>query len=750
MPEIDVLKEERETLRKEALKLIRLLRGTLQRGEADKALDYRQELDEAMENLQDLHRRIEEEEPGAPDYLQAVSRAHTQVIASHQEAVTKQQELTLARLKKEVEHKFKALTTLTGKIKMTIAQHKKDPSEDLVIALEVGMKRIRKQTTELREKVELADEQLDAEFTERVEALSDLSDELDYEAEVIVTQAQRLALKDREISAHGEGDVSSQVKGEPTGGQALSHPHPVTLLSGVNHPSSVTTSVTTGLLGHSLSTAIPRPGVTACTTVSAPTTGVPYSFLPPPVLTTIQSWPVPAYSSFGSTALVTVPSTVPAFPVGPPYVTMPDVNGVGTTFMQRPEVTVRTSLQPFSALGPVSSPSVPVGLNRHSYSHFVSSTSTFVTRPKVISSVPSPRVMPPQSHVSWSGVNGVESSLGPDSLRPTGTPTVHSDLDPTAPIFTSCPGPPQTNIQIKRRSLPTFSGKRAAWPEFKCMWPRMAEGQIRDPMQLAFALKDSCTGKAAARLEPIYATKEGAYEALWARLCEEYDDPALSVQEALGRLMTLKPVAEENYSGLLKLVDTVESIHSQLNELGQVHAVHAVDVDRVSSALPRSTQVEWLRVNRDLTQEDQVAPFPQFVAFLKNERKAVARLAENQSSQLKEKKSADHRTSSHLGQSKSQDKQERECVMPGHEGHSTEHCRHFKALQRNKKFEALKAAKRCFRCLGPHPCQYTANTCSQDKRHHPLLREVNHGSAQTSMQDDNNTLLKVAQGEGKE
>ena len=74
----------------------------------------------------------------------------------------------------------------------------------------------------------------------------------------------------------------------------------------------------------------------------------------------------------------------------------------------------------------------------------------------------------------------------------------------------------------------------------------MAEGQMRDPLQLAMELKNSCTGKAAARLEPIYATSEGAYEALWARLCEEYDDPALSTKEALGRLMTLKPEAEEN------------------------------------------------------------------------------------------------------------------------------------------------------------------------------------------------------------
>ena len=278
----------------------------------------------------------------------------------------------------------------------------------------------------------------------------------------------------------------------------------------------------------------------------------------------------------------------------------------------------------------------------------------------------------------------------------------------------------------KWNPLPTFSGKRSDWPEFKCVWPRLAEAQIGDRMQLAMELKRSCKGRAAERLEAIYNTREGAYEAMWQRLSEEYDDPALSIQEALGRLMSLKPVAEDNYPGFLKLVDTVEVIHNQLSELNQVQAVHAVDVDRVSANLPRSTQVEWLRINRDLSDQERVVPFPQFVSFLRKERLAVARLAENShrwGAGNKDKPKTprlggEHRTSSHLGQGSNRAK----CVMPNHVGHNTEDCRAFQALTLEKKYEVLKSAHICFNCFGSHHrSKCNLPPCSCGKYHHQLL-----------------------------
>ena len=44
-------------------------------------------------------------------------------------------------------------------------------------------------------------------------------------------------------------------------------------------------------------------------------------------------------------------------------------------------------------------------------------------------------------------------------------------------------------IQTKKPSLPTFSGDRADWPEFRCVWVATAESQFSNRIQLAMELK---------------------------------------------------------------------------------------------------------------------------------------------------------------------------------------------------------------------------------------------------------------------
>ena len=69
-------------------------------------------------------------------------------------------------------------------------------------------------------------------------------------------------------------------------------------------------------------------------------------------------------------------------------------------------------------------------------------------------------------------------------------------------------------------------------------------------------------------------------------------------------------------------------IHNQLQELHQLDAVHTADVDRTNRLLPRDVSVNWLRLYRDLTQDEKLKPFPAFMKFLRAERAIVARLVE--------------------------------------------------------------------------------------------------------------------------
>ena len=214
---------------------------------------------------------------------------------------------------------------------------------------------------------------------------------------------------------------------------------------------------------------------------------------------------------------------------------------------------------------------------------------------------------------------------------PTFIPPSTAALFPPSVSGTFPHGAPPATIHTKKPSLPTFSGERADWPEFKCVWRPLAEGQFAHRIQLAMELKRCCKGRAADKIRHIYVTSESAYEEIWARLSEDYDDPGMSSQAAINQLATLRAPDADNYEALVRMMDTIEGIHSQLKELNHLGAVHTHDVDRVSMLLPKDMRVEWFRRYRDLPQGDKIQPFTEFVSFLRRERSAIARLAERTS-----------------------------------------------------------------------------------------------------------------------
>ena len=101
-------------------------------------------------------------------------------------------------------------------------------------------------------------------------------------------------------------------------------------------------------------------------------------------------------------------------------------------------------------------------------------------------------------------------------------------------------------VHIKKLSLPTFSGQRKDWPEFKMVWKQSAEGAIKNKTALAHKLKRLMKGEASQRIKSVYVTKPEAYDALWKTLEGYYDDTSATVQAAVEDLHKLKPVSETN------------------------------------------------------------------------------------------------------------------------------------------------------------------------------------------------------------
>ena len=108
-------------------------------------------------------------------------------------------------------------------------------------------------------------------------------------------------------------------------------------------------------------------------------------------------------------------------------------------------------------------------------------------------------------------------------------------------------------IHVKRTELPTFSGSRTEWPEFKTVWRELAERNITSSYGLAYELKRSLKGNALKRVKCIYVSRPEAYELIWQRLEEYYDDTSASVQSALESINKLKSVREDDYKGLVHL-----------------------------------------------------------------------------------------------------------------------------------------------------------------------------------------------------
>ena len=97
-----------------------------------------------------------------------------------------------------------------------------------------------------------------------------------------------------------------------------------------------------------------------------------------------------------------------------------------------------------------------------------------------------------------------------------------------------------------------------------------------------------------------------------------YEDTSASVQAALEGIQKLRPVKDEDYKGLVGLVDEIESAYSQLDELNRLSTLTMRDVDFISELLPTHLKVDWRRKYRDLTPDDKLQPFKSFMTFCRD------------------------------------------------------------------------------------------------------------------------------------
>ena len=93
---------------------------------------------------------------------------------------------------------------------------------------------------------------------------------------------------------------------------------------------------------------------------------------------------------------------------------------------------------------------------------------------------------------------------------------------------------------------------------------------------------------------------------MWKKRNAYYDNAGAILSEALEALSLLQPVQENDYQGLINLVDEVGSCFSLLGDIRGLNHISVLEVDKINDLLPTHSQAQWVEKFRDLPADGQL------------------------------------------------------------------------------------------------------------------------------------------------
>ena len=302
-------------------------------------------------------------------------------------------------------------------------------------------------------------------------------------------------------------------------------------------------------------------------------------------------------------------------------------------------------------------------------------------------------------------------------------------------------------FKFEKTPLPKFNGDRKTWVEFRSVWLEYAHNEFCSDKERAWALKNCLSGEARDIVAAIQSHHDGAYTMMLQRLDEKYSDISSNIQSVCSEFEKLSPVSDDDVSGLLKFINSIERSYSQLGEVDQIDCISIVQVNKLVSLLPAIQKREWRKLYRGSDIQDQKYPFHLFMSFLESERDII--ITDSHSDSQASKKSSSKKVSSHSSSVNDSVDTNHGKVTPKskclyHDEfesvHSTNECKAFIALPVNEKYDLLKSKHACFKCLGKHPrnkCKEFKTKCSKCGKptHHSLLCQKSSNQAKSHSVD---------------
>lgn len=185
------------------------------------------------------------------------------------------------------------------------------------------------------------------------------------------------------------------------------------------------------------------------------------------------------------------------------------------------------------------------------------------------------------------------------------------------------PSRASSGVRTKDMEFPKFEGNIRQYATFKDDFKRTAEqAGITDPWLLSIRLRNESLQGEARQL----CLNIRDYEAVWRRLDEVYNHPLRVVAEVNAQISRLKRLRDEDYDGLVNMVDVLERAREDLraaNQLAAIQNPHTCQL--IEKKCPDWVRRLWIAQRAD---QPDTGDFPALLNFLIERRGNARQLRE--------------------------------------------------------------------------------------------------------------------------
>ena len=258
-------------------------------------------------------------------------------------------------------------------------------------------------------------------------------------------------------------------------------------------------------------------------------------------------------------------------------------------------------------------------------------------------------------------------------------------------------------VRLERMKLPSFGGDIRNYARFKSDFKRQVEPHTRVE-DLAYTLKSCLNGEALRVIESV----DDKFKEMWNRLDDKFGRPSLLVDVIMNDIKKMRRVRDGDNKSLLHLVDIVERGYSSLSRLKiEKEMSNAITLSIIEERLPGNVRREWSKeVNKEGSKVDRFNKFPSFMNFLLEQR----RILEYEMATLRIDNEDD--TAEIYYTANIQSNRGSRCIFHNSNGHLTEECRNYLAMQSQERINLIKGKNACWSCL---KCGHSLNDCRYKK-----------------------------------